>query len=176
MDKRVKQRCVGAIVLLLIALIIVPVVFRHNSIQSDHLTVIKTIPAAPQKPQVKVVVSAEKKQVVKKKEELTKQQLLAEKKQALSYFTLPKRHWNLQLASYNDTKHAKILQSKLEKKNISASIISVTRKVSGKNEELYRVMLGPYDTKKLAEEAKIKIAKLMGINGLVVLVNDSNKR
>ncbi|RTR31256.1 SPOR domain-containing protein [Shewanella atlantica] len=122
-----------------------------------------------------VVVEQPKKTVVKKdpnalppkpKEEWTYQQELENKKVEVDIpeKTAPTRPYQMQCGSFRTQSQAEQMKAVIAFQGLSANV----RKVKGTTGDWYKVSLGPYDRKRLAEKHR-HILQGAGINGCIIL-------
>lgn len=184
-EGRLKQRLVGAVVLIALAVIFIPMllsggrnmempVFGSNVPErSSEITSIKhididdvqkieshpinpkRIPIARGLPEPKIVKEKNTTSVVDNVVTRTEK----EKKQVVK-----KTVWAVQVGSFNKRENALGLKDKLRKKKIHAFV----ERIMKNNKPVYRVRVGPEITRKKAEALKIKLKKEFKLNGLIV--------
>jgi cell division protein FtsN len=81
-----------------------------------------------------------------------------------------KRHYLLQVASLQNQAKAKKLSQRISNVYLPSYIEKSTVKKDGENTIWFRVMVGPYTEKKIAEQHKIKLGSL-GISPLLIRRN-----
>ena len=185
-EGRLKQRLVGAIVLVALAVIFIPMllsggrdiempVFGSNVPErTQEITSIKQIdvealkkaeakPLNPKRlpidhdlPEPKVVKENNKSLVETIKEAALPK---VEKKKLIKETV-----WAVQVGSFTKKSNALGLKDKLRKKKIYAFV----ERIVNNNKAVYRVRVGPETTRKKAEQMKQKLAKEMNLTGLVV--------
>jgi DedD protein len=182
-EGRLKQRLVGAVVLVALAVIFIPMllsggremempVFGSNvPDRSEEITSIKHIDieeAQKEPPPVnpkRIPIAhglAEPGIVQEEKSIIEKIASLAEpekKKPAVK-----KTVWAVQVGSFSNRKNALGLKDKLRKKKIHAFVERIIKN----NKAIYRVRVGPEATRKKAETLKQKLKKELKLSGLVV--------
>jgi len=182
---RLKQRLIGAIVLVALAVIFIPMllsggremempVFGSNvpersaeitSIQhidiegkqktEPHPVNPKRIPIAHGLPEPEIV--KEEKSIVEKIVDLAE---VKEEKKSVIKETV----WAVQVGSFSNRKNALALKDKLRKKKMHAFV----ERVMKNNKAIYRVRVGPEVTREKAEALKQKLKKELKLSGLVV--------
>lgn len=184
-EGRLKQRLVGAVVLIALAVIFIPMllsggreidmpVFGSNVPErSTEITNIqhieientqaasqpvnpKRIPIAEGMPEPKIVKEKKTTSIVDTIVALTKEE---EKKPVVK-----NNVWAVQVGSFAKKSNALGLKDKLRKKKIHAFV----ERVMKNNKAVYRVRVGPEITRKKAEALKIKLKKEFKLSGLVV--------
>lgn len=185
MDKKVKQRCVGAIVLIVFACVLIPIVFHSNNIKSENIAMSPLAAQAPAKPKVMKAVKTARRDINAQKIVISKKQLEADQKQALKYFETPtkpkvkpkartlkklvRKQWYVQLASFGDSQHAKKLKADIEKNHLHAKVIKSLQIKANKRYELYRVVLGPLSSAEQAKKLQQTLLKLTKLHGLILV-------
>ncbi|ARN75925.1 SPOR domain-containing protein [Oceanicoccus sagamiensis] len=175
MNDGFKQRLVGAIVLLAIALILWPVIFTDpNAIVMDRTSQIPPTPAFEEYPVAKPVRPQNITPVVKPKPEPVaavtekpkpKEQAKpkAKAKPKLAGTGLPES-WVLQVASFTQPKKADELKQALQKQGYKA----YSRSVSTKEGKSTRVYIGPRFSKDEFTKDKTRIDKAYQVKSMVV--------
>ncbi len=182
-EGRLKQRLVGAVVLIALAVIFIPMllsggremdmpVFGSNvperSVEINNIKHIdiedmqapakqinpKRVPIAKGLPEPKIV-KEEDASIIETITALTE----TEKKPVIT-----KTVWAVQVGSFNKSSNALRLKEKLKKKKIHAFVERIMRK----GKPVYRVRVGPEVTRKKAEALKVKLKKEFKLSGLVV--------
>ena len=184
-EGRLKQRLVGAVVLIALAVIFIPMLLsggrdmempvfgsnvpeRSEEIKNiKHIDIeemqkikkqpvnSKVIPIARDMPEPKVVKEKSSKSIVDSIVALTEK----EKKPVLN-----KTVWAVQVGSFSKRTNALGLKDKLRKKKTHAFV----ERIMKNNKAVYRVRVGPETTRKKAEALKNKLKKEFKLNGLVV--------
>ncbi len=185
-EGRLKQRLVGAVVLIALAVIFIPMllsggremempVFGSNvpdkskeianikHIDMEEMQKAESIPANPERipvahglPEPEVVKKEKSKSIVDTLVALTKE---TEKKPAIKETV-----WAVQVGSFNKRSNALGLKDRLRKKKIHAFVERIIKN----NKAVYRVRVGPEATRKKAEALKQKLQKDLKLDGLVV--------
>lgn len=174
MDDGLKQRIVGAFVLVAIGVVFIPVMFDRERI--EPLERKTQIPPAP-KIEVKEITSVEKpakKVVLKDAQEMFvpgEAQKVAQKPISASAVKEPvlavdgtPNGWVLQIASYRFDGHAKERRNQLIEKGYSAFI----RGVKTKRGKMTRLYVGPNLDKSKIVAAKKSIDKLLSVESVVM--------
>lgn len=182
---RLKQRLLGAVVLVALAVIFIPMllsggrdiempVFGSNVPERspeianiEHIDIEETqkkelkpvnpksIPIADGVPEPKIVKEEEKSAITDTIANLTKD----EKKPVIKETV-----WAVQVGSFNNRSNALGLKDKLRKKNVHAFV----ERVMNNNTAVYRVRVGPETTREKAEALQQKLKKEFKLSGLVV--------
>ena len=183
-EGRLKQRLVGAVVLVALAVIFIPMLLsggremempvfgsnvpertteitsiKHIDIEEPHQTEPrqvnpKRVPIAHDLPEPEIV--KEKKTIIEKIVSL------AEPDEAKP--VIKETVWAVQVGSFTKKTNALGLKDKLRKKNIHAFV----ERIMKDNKVIYRVRVGPEITRKKADALKQKLKKEFKLNGLVV--------
>ena len=160
MDESLKQRLVGATVLVALAVIIVPVVFDGAGRKSDAVTAFQ-IPPKPEFSQ----------RPLQKLDDLTPvptpAEALAKDVDGGSADTPPKEGgtphaWVVQLGAFSSEANAIVLRDKLRSSGHPAFVEAAGDK------SRYRVRIGPEIDKALADKLREKLAAEYGQGGIVV--------
>lgn len=184
-EGRLKQRLVGAVVLVALAVIFIPMLLsggremempifgsnvpersaeitsvQHIEIENSptvaHSVNPKRIPIAKGMPEPEIVKENKSATIVETIVAMTKE----EKKKPV----LKKNVWAVQVGSFAKRSNALGLKDKLRKKNIHAFV----ERIMKDNKAVYRVRVGPETSRKKAEVLKIKLKKEFKLSGLVV--------
>ena len=185
-EDRLKQRLVGAVVLVALAVIFIPMLLsggremempvfgsnvpersaeissiKHLDIEKIQKTELKQvnpkrIPIAHGLPEPEIVKEKEQSIV----ETIKNSSLIKEDKKPVIKETV----WAVQVGSFGNRKNALALKDKLRDKKIHAFV----ERVMKNNKPIYRVRVGPKVTKKLAKELKQKLEKEHKLSGLIV--------
>ena len=188
-EGRLKQRLVGAVVLIALAVIFIPMLLsggremempvfgsnvpersaeitniKHIDIKEiqkteSHPINPKRIPIAHGLPEPKIVEEKKTKSIVDTIVALTEKEKEKEKKPVIK-----KTVWAVQVGSFTKRTNALGLKDKLRKKKIHAFV----ERIMKNNKVIYRVRVGPEITRKKAEALKIKLKKELKLSGLVV--------
>ena len=168
MEQALKQRLIGAVVLLAIAVIFLPVLFDRK-----HLEPIDTRTQIPPEPQIKQVVIEEpvvpeiespapKPEEMFEPEEVDEAPVIAEKPGLDSQGLV--KSWVLQVASFRDTQHANALKRKLTAANYTA----FSRESKFKNGTVFRVYVGPKLDKAELLRIKSKVDSDFNVSSLLL--------
>lgn len=187
-EGRLKQRLVGAVVLVALAVIFIPMLLsggrdmempvfgsnvpersteiqniQHIEIEStptiSHPINPKRIPIAEGMPEPKVVKEKDTTSIVDTIVALTKEDKKEDKKPVIN-----KNVWAVQVGSFGKRSNALGLKDKLRKKKIHAFV----ERIMKNNKAVYRVRVGPEISRKKAEALKIMLKKNFQLSGLVV--------
>jgi len=185
-EGRLKQRLVGAVVLVALAVIFIPIllsggrdmempVFGSNVPErSAEIRNIKHIDIKEMQETKSYQVNPKKMPIAKglPEPEVVKPQspsiidsiknasILKEDKKPL----ITDNVWAVQVGSFKNRTNALALQEKIRKKKLYAFVDRIMKK----NTAIYRVRVGPQTSKEKAEKIKIKLKKEMNLSGLVV--------
>lgn len=189
-EGRLKQRLVGAVVLIALAVIFIPMLLsggremempvfgsnvpersaeitniKHIDIKEmqkteSHPVNPKRIPIAHGLPEPKIVKEKKTTSIVDTIVALTGK----ETKPVTKKPVIKKTVWAVQVGSFNKRTNALGLKDKLRKKKIHAFV----ERIMKNNKVIYRVRVGPEITRKKAEALKIKLKKELKLSGLVV--------
>jgi len=188
-EGRLKQRLVGAVVLIALAVIFIPMllsggremempVFGSNvpdrskeitdikHIDIEEMQKVESIPAKPKRipiakglPEPEVAKETKSESIVESIVSLTK-----EEKKPVMQEKAKETVWAVQVGSFNNRSNALGLKEKLRKKKIHAFV----ERIMKNNKAVYRVRVGPEITRKKAEALKLKLQKDLKLSGLVV--------
>jgi cell division protein FtsN len=162
-DAKIKQRCAGALVLLLVTAIFMPFIFRNNNVNSQTIIATPLAPLAHPKPAID-------QSIIREQQELAKQQaVISEQK---SKHQVATKKWYLQVASFSDIHHAGQLQLKLEKLKIKSKIMKAEGINGQETSTVFRVVAGAFVSKNLAEKEQERIQKEVGLKGLLTLLSE----
>ena len=186
-EGRLKQRLLGAIVLVALAVIFIPMllsggrdmempVFGSNVPERpEEITNIKhidteaikksdikeanppSIPIAHGMPEPKVIKKEKSKSIVETLKEVA---LPKEEKKPL----VKENVWAVQVGSFTKRANALGLKDKIRKKKLHVFV----ERVMKNNKAVYRVRVGPAITRKRAEALKLELKKKLKLNGLIV--------
>ena len=180
MDKKVKQRFVGAIVLIAFACVLIPVVFHSNSIKSENVAMSPIAAPAPAKPELITKVNSERISMQVQHMAISERQPEADQKQALINFETPAKYknsqhnktvetqWFLQLASFRNLIHAKKLITKIEKDHLKENITTTVHLKANHRDETYQVVLGPMQSAEQARKLQQTLLKITKLKGLIL--------
>ncbi len=189
-EGRLKQRLVGAVVLIALAVIFIPMLLsggremempvfgsnvpersaeitniKHIDIKEmqkseSHPINPKRIPIAHGLPEPKIVKEKKTTSIVDTIAAITEK----EKKPTTKKPVINKTVWAVQVGSFTKRTNALGLKDKLRKKKIHAFV----ERIMKNNKVIYRVRVGPEITRKKAEALKMKLKKELKLSGLVV--------
>lgn len=184
-DNRLKQRLTGAVVLVALAVIFIPMllsggrdmempVFGSNVPErSAEITNIKHIDVEEMQKNTPRSVNPERVPVAKGMPEpkivkTPPSSIIEDIKKATTSSKVQKTTtepvWAVQVGSFSKKNNALLLQDKLRGKKHNAFVDRIVRN----NKAVYRVRVGPETTKEKAEALKTKLKKEMKLSGLVV--------
>lgn len=156
MDKALQQRLIGAIALVALGVIIIPVLLDGSGYKSRHEKTVK-IPDRPSLPtsgQTRVKPIATPIDTRKKEAEIKKKTEPAK----------PIQSWALQVGTFGKESNAVAFRDKLRKAGHSAYVESI----KSDNKTSYSVRIGPEIEKKRLEALKTRLKTEMKIDGFVV--------
>ena len=194
MDRlQLKQRIVGAIVLVALGVIFIPMVLNHDDSTSGisgsnipekprelEQLATQTVPALPPTPaqptETRQLVDKDTPPLPKATEQLAQETATSAKSEitprapTTETTTKPSepaktRGWVVQIASFTDRKKALQLRDRLRKAKYTSFVESVT----GKRGTLYRVRVGPVIKREEADSLQAKIAKQLKLKGALVM-------
>lgn len=194
MDRlQLKQRIVGAIVLVALGVIFIPMVLNHDDSTSGisgsnipekprelEQLATQTVPALPPTPaqptETRQLVDKDTPPLPKATEQLAQETATSPKSETTppapttETTTKPSepaktRGWVVQIASFTDRKKALQLRDRLRKAKYTSFVESVT----GKRGTLYRVRVGPVIKREEADSLQAKIAKQLKLKGALVM-------
>ena len=179
MDQGLKQRLVGAIVLIVIAVVFLPMLLREPGDLLDTETV-----EIPKRPKFEVVTSivkppAEAEQKILQRLQAERkaysaepntstenEELSAAEQSASEPTTIPlKKAWTIQLASFADEANANELVKKLIQDQYRAYREAVK---DGEGKTVYRVFVGPDLQNERAQDTLEKLEQQLELKGLLV--------
>jgi DedD protein len=156
MDKVLQQRLVGAIALVALGVIFIPVLLDGSGYKSRHERVVE-IPDKPSFPPLsQTTVKPIATPIDLRKEEVEKRKKTEPAK--------PIQSWALQVGTFGNKSNANAFRDKLRKAGHSAYVES--SKSDGKTS--YRVRIGPELQKERLEKLKARLKKEQKIDGFVV--------
>lgn len=167
-DDGLKQRLIGAVVLLAIAVIFLPVLFDRKRLEP-----IDTTSQIPPEPQIKPVIIEEP--VAPKEVDLApepSEMYVPEEKHVAEPTPEPPglnkeglvKSWVLQVASFRDDAHARALKQKL----IDAGYTAFTRESQYKNGPVVRVYVGPKLDKNELLKQQDKVNQQFNVQSLLL--------
>lgn len=172
MDPQLKQRLVGAVVLVSLGVIFIPALLDGSGYRSRHERSIE-IPEEPKYPPL-TQLKVEK---VKTPVEIRKEKAKQEAKQSISQTEAetvkkaikkkaaePVQSWALQVATFGERSNALVLQDKLRADKHPAYITETS--IDGKQK--FKVRIGPVVDKKRADKLKKTILATHDLEGYVV--------
>lgn len=164
MDKQLKQRLVGAIVLVSLGIIFIPALLDGSGYKSRHSRSIE-IPEEPKfAPLTQLEVEKIKTPIAVRKEQTIKKQVISGKKPVKKKSAKPIQAWALQVATFSQKTNALVLQDKLRADKHPAYVSKTS--VDGKQK--YKVRIGPVISKQRVEALKQSIKKTHHLDGYIV--------
>jgi DedD protein len=171
-DDGLKQRLVGALVLIALAVIFLPSLFKR-----EHRVAIDSASLIPPSPDLRPAVIAEPirsegisvapppDQAFQPKEELSLSHNIADipESKGLDERGIPQA-WTVQVASLTEPQRAKTLQDKL----VATGYDAYLRVLKTEKGEITRVFIGPQIDRQIASEIKKKVDKELSVNSLVL--------
>lgn len=165
MDDGLKQRLVGAIVIVAAAIIFLPMIF--NDTQRPPEDILVEIPERPKVPKLditKPVPPSEQRKV-------EKQAALAKAKPAIDKTDTSTNNvpvsWTLQLASFKERDNADALRDRLRKAGYKAYV----RYRADQKPAMARVFIGPELNRQAIDKLKTRLEKELKLEGIVVRFN-----
>lgn len=165
MDDGIKQRLIGAVVLVLLMVIFLPMLFTNNELEPAEVLV--EIPEKPPLPAVKIEEhikpSEQRKAELKPLKPQPKETVEELASKQFDQNDLPVS-WVLQVASFREQANAEKLRDKLR----DAGYKAYTKYRSDVEPKMIRVMVGPVLERSEAEKIKASIAERHKLDGVVV--------
>jgi DedD protein len=171
LDPAIKQRLVGGLVLVALAMIFMPALF--NGGRPHEIETLKELPPMPQIPErvFEKPAEPENRDPVKPADEfyqldpdkISTHTKNPELKPQLNTSGVPLA-WVVQVGSYSDAEAAKDLTQKLQARGYKAFI----RSVESKGKTVNRVLVGPNLKKQQAVTVKEEVDAILGINSLLL--------
>ena len=170
MGEGLKQRLIGAVVLLALLIILAPALFRGG--ETHPLVTSRSSPEAPQLdsppvpafvdhldvPQDIVEVVSSSEVILEPESDRAERATGVDEKGHL-------KAWSLQLATFADKNNARNLEKQLKSKGYSAFQKTVSTE---KGKMFYRVYIGPEVRPDELQKLKVTIKKEMGLEGILV--------
>ncbi len=184
-EGRLKQRLVGAVVLVALAVIFIPMllsggremempVFGSNvpersteitNIKHIDITEMQKLEHRPINPtRIPIAEGLPEPKIVKQKYTRSIAETITKLSEAEKKPVVKGTVWAVQVGSFNNRSNALGLKDKLRKKKIHAFV----ERIMKNNKAVYRVRVGPEITRKKAETLKLKLKKEFKLSGLVV--------
>lgn len=161
MDDGLKQRLVGAIVLVALAVIFIPMIFNDAKLGPEDIRV--AIPPRPEVPLLEIKKPKVLTRQAEKQQELTdaKEETPAVAEQPPEI--LP-NSWTLQLASFQERANADLLRNRLRESGYKAYV----KFRPHEQPPLARVFVGPELDRKILDKYKQDLQKQFKLEGIVV--------
>lgn len=183
-ESRLKQRLVGAIVLVALAVIFIPMLLsggRETEMPVFGSNVPERSPAVKDIKHIDIEQRSSSKTTVDNPQKVPISKKLPEpevkKKDSKSIIetivgnsdddkkpAIKETVWAVQVGSFNNRKNALGLKAKLQKKKYPAFV----ERIMKNNKPVYRVRVGPEISQKKAQAVKLKLKKEFKLDGLVV--------
>lgn len=165
MDDGLKQRLVGAIVIVAAAIIFLPMIF--NDAHRPPEDVLIEIPERPEIPKLDITkpTPPSERRNAAEQEELETAGTVIEKPEARE--TNVPVSWTLQLASFKERKNADNLRDRLRKAGYKAYV----RYRADRKPSMARVFVGPELNRKSIDQLKTRLKKELKLEGIVVRFN-----
>jgi len=170
MNDILKQRIVGAVVLVALAVIFVPMVFNGPDAVKPKATVSFKVPPPPVKQQHKVAprVAHRKHTPPRVKTPVTKTSTKVAQAKKPAHVIKPRaltpQSWVVQLASFNLKANATALEKQLQDKGYPA----YQQKIKGSKGEIVRILIGPEVKRQRAEQLLVKLQQETKMKGIVI--------
>jgi len=168
MEQPLKQRLIGATIVISLAVIFVPM-FIGNEPQYVE-TVLIEIPDAPESLESKILPLPEQSNDIMAEVKISKNQPVKVIKPKIP--NPPKQKtvevpnsWVIQMGSFSDKKNADNMAEQLKVAGYQAFV----EKASVNNNEIFRVRVGPELSKESADRMSIKILKEQGVEKAIVI-------
>ncbi len=171
-DDGLKQRLIGAVVLLALAVIFLPALFNR-----EHLEPINSTTEIPPEPKIKTVsidpptrpnnidLAPEPEVMYVPKDATSNKPSVSDKSEPIGLDSSGRvKSWVLQVASFRDAQHAKALAKKL----LKSGYMAYTRKSHYKNSSVERVYVGPKLDKAELIRIQSKIDKAYDVTSMLV--------
>ena len=156
MEQALKQRLIGAVILISLAVIFVPMFIGGNSQDNDVVSI--DIPQPPKELKSRIVALPEQQAEALAEVSISKNKPVTVKKPSIPQ--APKQKvvegisaWVIQVGSFSAQANADGLADKLKKAGFSAFV----EQSSGKVGDVFRVRVGPEISKKQADIIKLKL-------------------
>lgn len=168
MEQPLKQRLIGAIILVSLAIIFVPMLIGQKPVKSDIVSI--EIPEPPEHLNPRIFALPEQKTKTFAEVSISKKGGVSTikttipgppKAKAVEAITA----WVVQVGSFSDQKNADALSAKLKK----AGFTNFIEESSGKQGETYRVRVGPELNKEKADEMKMALQKEQKLSNAIVV-------
>lgn len=168
MEQPLKQRLIGAVILISLAVIFIPMVIGQKPTALEVISI--EIPEPPKDLNSKIVALPKQSKEVFAEISISKDTGVVVTKAVIP--SPPKvevveiiKGWVIQVGSFSDEKNANGLSDKLKK----AGFTSFVQKSVGKKSALYRVRVGPELKKDKAESIKDKLQKQLKLTNAIVV-------
>lgn len=158
MEQPLKQRLIGATILISLAVIFVPMLIGHQPSESDIITI--DIPEAPADLDSRILALPEQENEVLAEVSISKETGIKVTKPSIPKPPEVKAvegvtAWVVQVGSFSEQKNADTLANKLK----IAGYVAFVEQTEGKKGEVYRVRVGPELSKEKADAVASKLQK-----------------
>jgi len=168
MEQPLKQRLIGAIILISLAVIFVPMLIGQKPTESDIVSI--EIPEPPEDLDSRILALPEQ-----ETEALAEVSISKEEGVKITKPTIPEppkakavegiTAWVVQVGSFSDQKNADALSARLMKAGFTAFV----EESAGKQGEIYRVRVGPELSKEKADTMKVALQKAQKLSNAIVV-------
>jgi DedD protein len=171
MEQPLKQRLIGAVILISLAVIFVPMLIGNKPDNSQPISI--EIPEPPKDIDSRILALPEHKAEELAEVSISKGAVVEIKKPTIPEppAPVPKKTvegltaWVVQVGSFSDQKNADALSAKLK----SAGFTAFVEQVAGKNGNSYRVRIGPELSKEKADAMKVSVQKDHQLKNAIVV-------
>ncbi|PHS71990.1 MAG: sporulation-like protein [Cycloclasticus sp.] len=156
MEQPLKQRLIGAVILISLAVIFVPMLIGNKPNSSQPFSI--EIPEPPKNIDSRILVLPEQEKEELAEVSISKDAVVEIKKPTIPA-PPPKKSvegltaWVVQVGSFSDQKNADALSTKLKSAGFSAFV----EQMAGKSGDVYRVRIGPELSKEKADAMKLTL-------------------
>ena len=170
MEQHLKQRLIGAIILISLAVIFVPMLIGTDRSQPSSISI--EIPEPPEELDSKILALPEQ-----DNELLAEVSVSKDTGVTVTQATIPSAPvttvkavegitaWVVQVGSFSEQKNADALSNRL----IKAGFVAFVEQVDGNNGEIYRVRVGPELSKEKADALGIKLKQQQQLSSAIVV-------
>ncbi len=171
MEQPLKQRLIGATIVISLAVIFLPMFIGQKPADTDIITI--DIPTEPSEPTPNIQTLPEQKEEIVAKVSISKESGVKISEQGPPTIPSPPEvktvegisAWVVQVGSFSDSKNANSLASKLK----SAGFTAFVEPSSVKTGDIFRVRVGPELDKEKAEAISVKLQKEQKLSNTIVI-------
>jgi DedD protein len=168
MEKPLKQRLIGAIILISLAVIFAPMLVGHKPNSSNSISI--EIPEPPEAIGSRIVKLPPAEKEVLAEVSISKEAGVKVKKPTIPEPPKIKpvegiKAWVVQVGSFSEQKNADNLATKLK----LAGFLAFVEQIDGKNGDVYRVRVGPEISKDKADAMQLKLQKEQKLSKAIVV-------